>query len=303
VAQPVLRIETIEKYVFPYTMSRLLPAGLRGIFPPFPSLGDFIMKWTTLVAFLTTAFVPAMAQAQDWADVTIKFVLDGDIPKLAPLNAAADPVCAAQSIPNERLVVDEKSKAIANVVFMVDAKQTKLPADKIHPSLKDVPDVKPVLDNVKCQFVPHILPIRAGQTVEVKNSDSTGHNAKFVFFNNEEWNQVIPTNGTKQIQIKKAESGPSKVECNIHPWMTAYHVVTDHPYVGVSDANGVVKIEKLPAGVELTFKLWHEAQNKFDEVTVNGKADSWKKGNVKFTLKPGENDLGTVTIKPDKFKP
>lgn len=261
------------------------------------------MKWTTLVATLAIASANTMAHAQDWADVTIKFVLDGDIPKLAPINASADAFCAKQEIPNERLVVDAQSKAIANMVFMVDAKLSKLPADKIHPSLKDVPDVKPVLDNVKCKFIPHILPIRAGQTVEVKNSDSTGHNAKFVFFNNDEWNQVIPTGGSKTLQIKKSESGPSKVECNIHPWMTAYHIVTDHPYVGVSDANGVVKIEKLPAGVELTFKLWHEAQNKFDEVSVNGKADSWKKGNVKFTLKPGDNDLGTVSLKPDKFKP
>ena len=40
-----------------------------------------------------------------------------------------------------------------------------------------------------------------------------------------------------------------------------------------------------------------------DEVAVNGKPDSWKKGNVKFTLKPGANDLGTVSLKPDKFKP
>jgi hypothetical protein len=38
-------------------------------------------------------------------------------------------------------------------------------------------------------------------------------------------------------------------------------------------------------------------------VAVNGKADCWKKGNVKFTLKPGANDLGTVSLKPDKFKP
>jgi plastocyanin len=261
------------------------------------------MKWTTLIAAAAIVSFAASSQAQEWADVTIKFVLDGDVPKLAEINANADAFCAKQQIPNERLIVDAKTKGIANMVFMIDAKQTKLAADQIHPSMKNVPETKPVLDNVKCQFVPHILPIRAGQTIEVKNSDSTGHNAKFVFFNNDEWNQVIPTGGSKTLQIKKAESGPSKVECNIHPWMTAYHVVTDHPYVGVSDANGVVKIEKLPAGTELTFKLWHEAQNKFDEVAVNGKAESWKKGNVKLTLKPGNNDLGTVTLKPDKFKP
>lgn len=261
------------------------------------------MKWTTLVACSAIVASSSLARAQDWADVTVKFVLDGAVPALPAVNAQADAFCAKQTIPNERLVVDKDSKGIANMVFMIDSKQTKLANDKIHPDLRDVPAAKPVLDNVNCQFIPHIIHIRAGQTILVKNSDSTGHNAKFVFFNNDEWNQVIPNGGVKSLQIKKSEGGPSKVECNIHPWMTAYHVVTDHPYVGISNNAGVVTIEKLPAGTELTFKLWHEAQNKFDEVSVNGKAESWKKGNVKLTLKPGANDLGTVTLKPDKFKP
>lgn len=261
------------------------------------------MKMRSLLAFLAVLVTTNGSFAQDWADLTIKFTLDGDIPTLTEPNTSADAFCAKQKIANERLVVNKDNKGIANMVFMIDAKLTKLPKEKIHPSLQEVPATKPVLDNVNCQFVPHVFHVRAGQTIDVKNSDQTGHNAKFVFFNNEEWNQVIPTGGSKSLQIKKAESGPSKVECNIHPWMSAYHVVTDHPYVGISDKDGIVKIEKLPAGMEITFKMWHEAQNKFDEVTVNGKAESWKKGNVKFTLKAGANELGTVGLKPDKFKP
>jgi plastocyanin len=261
------------------------------------------MKHSFLAATLAASLLVSTSSAQDWADVTIKFVLDGAPPALPELNTSADAFCAKQKIASERLLVNKDNKGIANMVFMVDAKITKLASDQIHPSLRDVPATKPVLDNVNCQFVPHVFHVRAGQTIEVKNTDQTGHNAKFVFFNNDEWNQVVPTGGSKTLTVKKAESGPSKVECNIHPWMNAYHVVTDHPYVGISDANGVVKIEKLPVGTELTFKMWHESQNKFDEVSVNGKSDSWKKGNVKFTLKAGANDLGTVSLKPDKFKP
>ncbi|MFM7928939.1 MAG: hypothetical protein ACKO9Q_14610, partial [Pirellula sp.] len=210
------------------------------------------MKYSLPVALLATIASGSFVQAQEWADVTIKFVLDGASPAGAAINAQADAFCAKQQIPTERLVVDGSSKGIANMVFMIDGKQTKLAGDQIHPSLKEVPATKPVLDNVNCRFIPHILPVRVGQTVEVKNSDSTSHNAKFVFFNNDEWNQVIPTGGSKTLQIKKAESGPSKVECNIHPWMVAYHIVTDHPYVGISNEKGEIKIEKLPAGVELT---------------------------------------------------
>ncbi len=264
---------------------------------------DPIMKKLTTLALFASFVLAPMAHAQEWADLTVQFVLDGDVPELKEPVTSADAFCAKQKIPSERLVVNKDNKGIANMVFMIDAKLTKLPAEKIHPSMRDVPAAHPVLDNVNCMFVPHVFHVRAGQTIDVKNSDQTGHNAKFVFFNNDEWNQVIPIGGTKSLTVKKAESGPSKVECNIHPWMSAYHVVTDHPYVGISDSNGMVKIEKLPAGMELTFKMWHEAQNKFDEVSVNGKSESWKKGNVKLTLKAGANELGKVSLKPDKFKP
>ena len=138
------------------------------------------MKYSLPVALLAAIASPALTNAQEWADVTIKFVLDGASPAGAAVNANADAFCAKQQIPTERLVVDAGSKGIANMVFMIDGKQTKLSTDQVHPSLKDVPSTKPVLDNVNCRFIPHILPIRVGQTIEVKNSDSTSHNAKFV---------------------------------------------------------------------------------------------------------------------------
>jgi hypothetical protein len=35
---------------------------------------------------------------------------------------------------------------------------------------------------------------------------------------------------------------------------------------------------------------------------MNGKQEKWDRGYVKFTLKPGDNDLGTVKLAPDRFK-
>jgi hypothetical protein len=99
------------------------------------------------------------------------------------------------------------------------------------------------------------------------------------------------------------EKAPTKVECNIHPWMSAYVMVFNHPYVGISDGDGKIKIEKLPAGVPLDFKIWHENQDKsIEEVTINGKKEKWVKGSAKMTLKEGVNDLGKVVINIDRFK-
>ena len=243
------------------------------------------------------------AHAQKWADLTMTVVLDGDVPAPKEVKVNADAVCMQNKVMSEDLVVDPKTKGIANLVFMIDSKKTKLDTKQLHPDLQKVPDAKPELDNMKCAFVPHVMAIRAGQTLLVKNSDQTGHNAKFSFFKNEEVNPMIPVGGSKEVVTKVEEPGATKVECSIHPWMSGYVFVTSHPYVGISDATGKLKIEKLPAGVELDFKIWHESQDKsIEEVTLGGKKEKWAKGSVKLTLKEGSNDLGTLLIKPERFK-
>ena len=85
--------------------------------------------------------------------------------------------------------------------------------------------------------------------------------------------------------------------------MSGYIIVAGHPYVGISDSTGKIKIEKLPAGIELDFRIWHESSDKsIEEVTFLGKKEKWTKGSVKLTLKEGANDFGTLWIKPDRFK-
>lgn len=264
------------------------------------------MKITTIAAtavFFGSLFaLSSPVQAQKWADLTMTVMLDGDAPKAKMLNMANDPKCGDNKLPSDDLIIDPATKAIANMVFLVDFKKSKLKPDQIHPDLKAVPTDKPVLDNVQCKFVPHILAVRAGQTINVKNSDPTGHNAKFNFFSNDEVNPLIPSGGSKDVITKTEEKAPTKVDCNIHPWMNAYVLVTEHPYVGISDAAGVIKISKLPAGVPLEFKLWHESQNKLEAVNLAGKSETWTRGYVTLTLKEGSNDLGKLLIKPDKFK-
>ena len=242
------------------------------------------------------------AHAQKWADLSMTVLLDGEIPK--PKEVIVNNAdCMQFKIVSEDLVVDPATKGIANVVFMIDSKKTKLDAKQLHPDLQKVPEAKQEMDNQKCAFVPHVMAIRAGQTILMKNSDQAGHNAKFSFFKNEEVNPMIPVGGSKEIFTKVEEPGATKVECNIHPWMKGWVIVASHPYVGISDVAGKIKIEKLPAGVELDFKLWHEFSNKLiEEVSLDGKKEKWTKGSVNLTLKEGANDLGILLIKPDRFR-
>ena len=182
--------------------------------------------------------------AQKWADLTMTAVLDGEIPKPKEVKAT-DADCMQFKIMSQDLVVDPATKAIANLVFMIDSKKTKFEEGQLHPDVQKLPTGKPNMDNKNCAFVPHVMAMRAGQILSVTNSDPFGHNAKFNFFKNDEVNPMIPAGGQKDIVTKLEESGAVKVECNIHPFMTGWVIVAGHPYVGISDAAGKIKIEKI----------------------------------------------------------
>ncbi|MEQ1827363.1 MAG: methylamine utilization protein [Pirellula sp.] len=258
-----------------------------------------------ITVFLLAAFhgIAGTAYAQKWADLSMTVLLDGEAPKAAILDMSRDAKCGDLKLPSDALLVDPKTKAIENIVFMIDARKTELEPGQIHPDLRAVPTTKPVLDNNKCKFVPHVVSVRAGQTLVVKNSDEAGHNAKFNFLTNEESNKMIPAGNSIDMLIKDKEKAPTPVECNIHPWMNAYVIVNDHPYISISDSAGKIKIEKLPAGIPISFRIWHESQDKsIEEVNLAGKPVKWVKGSVTLTLKEGANDLGMLLLKPDRFK-
>ena len=230
------------------------------------------------------------------ATLKAKFVLDGKPPQPSLIDGSRDPFCAELKIFSENMVVG-KGGEIQNLALYVDARRTK--AD-----LPDVPvaDKGHVLDNLGCKFEPHVIAARPGQKVIVTNSDNTGHNANFSFFNNDAVNFLVPAGGEKELELKADEPAPIPVECNVHPWMKAFLIVTEHPFVGVTGENGELTIENLPVG-EVTFKVWHEnAEKSIDEGTVGGKTEKWSRGRMEIELKPGLNDLGTITLSSELFK-
>jgi uncharacterized protein (DUF2141 family) len=58
-----------------------------------------------------------------------------------------------------------------------------------------------------------------------------------------------------EVEFKQAEI--VKITCDAHPWMTGWIVVSEDPYVAVTDASGNFKIENVPPGT-YTLEAWHE---------------------------------------------
>ena len=232
------------------------------------------------------------------ATLRAKFVYGGKAPARSKVDSSKDPFCAQIEILSEAMLVGSGGE-LQNLALIMDQRRSKaeIPADQ----LKAAPAVLE-LDNNGCMFKPHVLFARPGQTIRVLNSDQTGHNANFNFFNNQAVNFLVPIGGQKDLTLTADEPAPIPVECNIHPWMKAFVIVQEHPFVGVTNDKGELEITDLPVG-EVSFRVWHEhAEGSIDEGSVGGKTQKWSRGRMELDLKAGVNDLGTITIAADKFK-
>lgn len=209
---------------------------------------------------------PTSAVAQ-YGDVKGQFVLDGTVPDVPPLVKKGDPaakdpeVCAAQDVPDESLVVNKENKGIANIILF----PSRAPKD-IKPELAEAPKEAAVQDQKGCQFMPHVLVVRAGQDVNVKSNDACAHNVRSTFIRNPSFNLVIQPNDRKGVDLQEIDAPeplPMPIKCDIHPYMQAYWIIADHPYVAVTDADGKFEIKGLPAGKH-TFRVWHERAGYLD---------------------------------------
>ncbi len=270
----------------------------------------FFRAFTVGIGYMAFAWVsvPSTSRAEDsdWADLQIAFLYDA--PEHPPRKRIA-PLAGENCIPeslmplSEELIIDPDTMGIQNVVMYLDPKISSFAADDIHPELRRPPSEPSILDARGCAFEPHIFISRAGQKLRLMNSDEYGHNPNFNFFANDFETRMHPPGHSVELEFSKSEKAPSPIHCNIHPWMRAYVIVFDHPYTGISNHQGVLKIEKLPAGRPIHFKVWHESMEKsIDRVTLQDKPALWPKGNMQWTLQSGTNDLGIVKIKPEMFK-
>ncbi len=146
------------------------------------------------------------------------------------------------------------------------------------PSAKVEPPAKPfMMDQKGLVFVPHILVVPLGSTVEFLNSDSVAHN---VFWTGIGGNKKLGHNlgtwpkGDKR-SFKFDNPGAVSLLCNVHPEMSAYVVVVPTSRYATTNADGEYTIQNVADGAH-TVTVWHEGmKQQSKQVTVTGatKAD------------------------------
>ena len=114
-------------------------------------------------------------------------------------------------------------------------------------------------DQKKMTFVPHVLVVLQGTTVDFLNSDPVGHN---VYWPSVSGNKKLAHNlGTWPQGVKKgftfSDLGVASLLCNVHPEMSGYVVVVPTPHFAVTNKEGEFEIKDVPAG-HYTVKTWSE---------------------------------------------
>ena len=136
------------------------------------------------------------------------------------------------------------------------------------------PEKHVVMDQKNLIFIPHILPIQKGTTVDFPNSDQVRHN---VFSPRGEVTQF--NLGTYAVGVSKSVTfdkiGEILLLCNVHAEMSAYIVVLQTPFFTTTDRDGTFSIEGIPPGL-YTLKTWHEKRRPVSqevEISTGGTAE------------------------------
>src|SRR3990172_13335455 len=131
------------------------------------------------------------------------------------------------------------AKNSANAVIYIE----KIPGKKFDP-----PEKPASMDQKNLVFIPHVLPILAGTTVDYLNSDDVLHNVFTPDKCAEKFNLGTWPKGKVRSYTFKNTGCVSVMLCNVHPEMEAYILVLETPYNGVSTKDGSYIIKNVPAG-------------------------------------------------------
>ena len=143
-----------------------------------------------------------------------------------------------------------------------------------------------VLNQEDKVFVPHLLPVQKGQKVLFKNNDPLTHNVHVYLGKRSMFNLVQGIDSNHEWVPQR--TGKHVILCNIHPEMSAFLLVLDHPFFAIVDSpqdskekSSQFKIEEVPEG---TYTLVAVSD-------VRGKLVEREK---EITIKAGETNAVTI---------
>jgi plastocyanin len=157
-------------------------------------------------------------------------------------SAAERPAVAELGMAPPREPVDRRR----SVVYLESAPQ---------PAFETPPPGRAVLDQRNESFVPPVLAITAGSTVDFPNSDRVYHNVFSLSKPRRFDLGRYPRGQSRSVVFDRP--GVVRVFCEIHSHMSAWILVFAHRFFAVTDAEGRYRIDGVPPG-SYTVALWND---------------------------------------------
>jgi len=125
------------------------------------------------------------------------------------------------------------------------------------------------MDQKQCSFIPRVVIVPAGGTVEFLNSDRLLHNVRSAGKENPPFNRAQPH--ARSISFTFKQPDLLRVDCDLHSWMRGWVVVAEHPFYALTNEQGEFTLENVPRG-KYTLQVWQESLgNVTQEVVVGDK--------------------------------
>jgi plastocyanin len=170
--------------------------------------------------------------------------------------------------------VANNSSEISNVVvFIKDA-----------PKRETVPAMRATISQRDEAFVPRVVAITTGSTVEFPNFDAYFHNV-FSLSRSASFDLGRFPRGNSRTR-KFTAPGLVKVYCHIHSHMSASIMVFDHDHFTIPDAEGFFTLDGVAPG-SYRLSAWHE---RIGENVQQVKVDPGGNARVEFSLPVNDQD-------------
>ena len=187
---------------------------------------------------------------------TVRF--DGPQPPAKKFPVTIDQyLCGKEKVPQD--LVLSPSQGIQNAVVVLHGVAAGVKAPRVPTTAK--------MDQKACVFVPRVVVVPAGGTVEFLNSDRLLHNVRSDAKENRPFNRAQPHARTIAMTFKSPEI--LRVDCDLHSWMRGWVVVAEHPFYAVTNENGEFVLENVPPG-KYTLQVWQERLGKVTQELVVG---------------------------------
>ena len=181
-----------------------------------------------------------------------------------PVTARRATSAYSRNVPTVALAPESELRHV--VVYLKDAPRTPTPVMRA--------EIRQRNEN----FVPRVVAVTVGSTVDFPNDDPIYHN-------------VFSLSRTKTFDLGRFPKGKSrgerfdkpgvvKVFCQIHSHMSATVMVFDHPWFTVPDEGGTFELTNLPTGTH-QITAWHE---RLGDTTMELRVEPGRTETIDFVL-------------------